>query len=168
MASPLSYSSSQVGQQKRTTQVKGYGRRIRILGGWQPDKSFDYALVPGSFNNQRYLQVLNWIAQNSEQTLQRTGRFTVIVQDNGSSDPSHLAREHWQQWRLQGLYLFFLPPDCSELNQSETQWHQLKADEIAGRIFDNEYDLAKTIMQGMEHRSQQGGYLLERFMFKST
>lgn len=168
LASPVSYSYSRVGQQKRMEQVKGYGRRISILGVWQPDKSFDYALVQGSFNKQRYVQVLNWIAQKSEQTLKRTGRITVIVQDNGSSHTNHLAREHWQQWRLQGLYLFFLPPYCSELNQIETQWHQLKAHEIAGRIFDNEYDLAKTIMQGMEHRSQRGGYLLERFMFKST
>lgn len=63
---------------------------------------------------------------------------------------------------------FFLPPYCSELNQSETQWHQLKAHEIAGRIFDNEYDLAKTIMHAMKNRSQRGGYVLERFMFKST
>lgn len=62
-----------------------------------------------------------------------------------------------------GLYLFFLPPYCSELNQIETQWHQLKAHEIAGKIFDNEYDLAKAIMQGMENRSQQGGYVLATF-----
>lgn len=149
-------------------QVKGYGRRISILGVWQPDKSFDYALVQGSFNKQRYVKVMNWIAQKAEQTLKRTGRLTMIVQDNGSSHTSHFAREHWQQWQSQGLYLFFLPPYCSELNQIETQWHQLKAHEIAGRIFDNEYDLAKAIMQGMENRSHQGGYVLERFMFKST
>lgn len=80
-------------------QVKGYGRRISILGVWQPDKSFDYALVQGSFNKQRYVKVMNWIAQKAEQTLKRTGRLTMIVQDNGSSHTSHLAREHWQQWQ---------------------------------------------------------------------
>lgn len=114
--------------------------RISILGVWHPDKSFDYALVQGSFNKQRYTKVMNWIAQKAEQTLKQTGRITVIVQDNGSPHTSHLARQHWQHWQTQGLYLFFLPPYCSELNHIETQWHQLKSHEIAARIFDNEYD----------------------------
>lgn len=39
-----------------------------------------------------------------------------------------------------GLYLFFLPQYSSEMNLIEAQWHQLKTHEIAGRIFDNEYD----------------------------
>jgi len=28
------------------------------------------------------------------------------------------------------------------MNPIETQWHQLKSHEIAGQMFDNEYDLA--------------------------
>ena len=39
-----------------------------------------------------------------------------------------------------GLYLFFLPQYSSQMNLIEAQWHQLKTHEIAGRIFDNEYD----------------------------
>ena len=54
------------------------------------------------------------------------------------------------------------------MNLIEAQWHQLKTHEIAGRIFDNEYDLAHAIIDGMEHRSIQGGWALERLMFKST
>ncbi|HEY9881760.1 MAG TPA: hypothetical protein V6D29_25135 [Leptolyngbyaceae cyanobacterium] len=50
----------------------------------------------------------------------------------------------------------------------ETQWHQLKTHEIAGRNFDNEYDLANAIIEGMEHRSQQGGWTLERLTLKSA
>lgn len=111
---------------------------------------------------------MNWIAQKSEQTLKKTGRITVIVQDNGSAHTSHLAREHWQQWQSQGLYLFFLPQYSSEMNLIEAQWHQLKTHEIVGRIFDNEYDLAIAIINGMENRSQQGGWILERLMFKSA
>jgi transposase len=67
-----------------------------------------------------------------------------------------------------GLYLFFLPQYSSEMNLIEAQWHQLKTHEIAGRIFDNEYDLAIAIINGMENRSQQGGWILERLMFKSA
>ncbi|WP_225913733.1 transposase [Leptolyngbya ohadii] len=51
------------------------------------------------------------------------------------------------------MYLFFPPPYSSEMNPIEAQWHQLKTHEIAGRIFDNEYDLANAIIDGLEHRS---------------
>lgn len=54
------------------------------------------------------------------------------------------------------------------MNLIEAQWHQLKTHEIAGRIFDNEYDLANAMIEGMENRSQQGEWALERFMFKSA
>jgi putative transposase len=157
-----------MGEQKRIEQVKAYGDRISILGIWQVEQSFDYILVQGSFNKERYVKVMHQIAQKSEQTLKETGRITVIVQDNGSSHTSHLAREHWEQWQSQGLYLFFLPQYSSEMNLIEAQWHQLKAHEIAGRIFDNEYDLANAIIEGMENRSQQGGWTLERLSFNSA
>jgi len=35
-------------------------------------------------------------------------------------------------------------------------------------MFDNEYDLALAVMDGMEARSEQGGYTLKRFRFKSS
>jgi DDE superfamily endonuclease len=169
LASPVSYSYSKIGTQKRLEQFKTiYGSRLSILGIWQPDQSFDYALVQGSFSKERYVKVMNWIAQRAAQTLSETGRLTVVVQDNGSSHTSHLSRSHWEEWREQGLYLFFLPPCCSEMNPIEGQWHQLKTHEMAGELFDNEYDLAMAVMTGMENRSQIAGYTLERFMFKSA
>ena len=59
--------------------------------------------------------------------------------------------------------MFFLPPYCSQMNPIEGEWHQLKSHEIAGQMFDNEYDLAKAVMHGMESRSQAGEYTLFAF-----
>lgn len=84
-------------------EVKSYGDRLSILGIWQIEQSFEYALVQGSFTKESYVKVMNQISQKSEQSLKETGRITVIVQDNGSSHTSHLAREHWEQWQSQGL-----------------------------------------------------------------
>ena len=66
------------------------------------------------------------------------------------------------------LFLFFLSPYCSQMNRIEEQWHQLRTHEIAGRMFEDEYDLALAIMDGMEARSVKGGYTLERFKFNSA
>lgn len=33
--------------------------------------------------------------------------------------------------------MFFLPPYCSDMNRIEDQWHQLKAHELVGRMFED-------------------------------
>lgn len=140
LESPVSYSYSQVGEQKRMEQpLKKYGRRISILGLWQPGKS--------------YILLMDSEATKAAETLARSGLITVVVQDNGSLHKSKLVRQQWQRWQQLGLYIFFLPPYCSQMNHIETQWHQLKSHEIAGQMFDNEYDLAIVVIEGMTARS---------------
>lgn len=166
--SPVSYSYSRVSEQKHLEQVSRRGKRISILGLWQPDKTFEYALAQGGFNGESYLKVMDWVAQKAATTLGQTGRLTVIVQDNGSLHKRDLVRQQWQRWQAQGLFIFFLPPYCSQMNPIETEWHQLKRDGIAGQMFADEYDLAMAVMQGMEARSERGNYSLERFKFNSA
>jgi len=169
LESPVSYSYSQVGEQKRMEQpLRSYGSRISILGLWQPGQGFEYALAQGGFKGESYIKVMDWVALKAAQTLAQTGRITVVVQDNGSLHTSLLVRQQWERWQEQGLYIFFLPPYCSQMNPIETQWHQLKSHEIAGQVFDNEYDLARAVMDGMKARSAAGGYTLERFIFNCT
>lgn len=164
----MSYSYSRVNKQKHLEQVPRRGNRISILGLWQPDKTFEYALAQGGFNGESYLKVMDWVAQKAAITLSDTGRLTVIVQDNGSLHKSDLVRQQWQRWQAQGLFIFFLPPYCSEMNPIETEWHLRERDEIAGQMFADEYDLAMSVMQGMEARSDRGNYSLERFKFNSA
>lgn len=167
--SPVSYSYSRIGVQKRLEQTpKRYGSRISILGLWQPGERFEYALAQGGFKGKSYIQVMDWIAEKAAQTLAQTGRLTVVVQDNGSLHTSQLVQQQWGRWQQLGLFIFFLAPYCSEMNPIETEWHQLKCHEIAGQMFDNEYDLAMAIMDGMKARSEAGGYTLERFIFNCT
>ena len=37
--------------------------------------------------------------------------------------------------------------------------------ELAGRVFDDEYDLALAIIEGLTKRGQQGNFSVERLMF---
>lgn len=166
--SPVSYSYSRIGQQKRLEQVPTRGSRISILGLWQPDQRFEYALAQGGFDGESYLKVMDWIAAKAALTLEQTGRLTVVVQDNSSIHKRQIVRQQWQRWQAQGLFLFFLPSYSAEMNRIEDQWHQLKAYEIAGQMFEDEYDLARAVIKGMEMRSEIGGYPLERFKFNSA
>lgn len=166
--SPVTYSYSRLGTQKQLDQVPTRGNRISILGLWQPDNTFEYALAQGGFNGESYLEVMNWVAQKAALSLAQTGRLTVVVQDNCPIHKRDIVRQHWQRWQEEGLLLFFLPPYSAQMNRIEDQWHQLKTHEIAGQIFEDEYDLAIAVIKGMETRSQTGGYTLERFRFNSA
>jgi hypothetical protein len=163
--SPVSYSYMRQGEQKRLEQSPRRGQRLSILGLWSPDSSFEYALKLGSFKGDSYIRVMDWIADKAAEQLQDTGRLTVVVQDNGSLHTSQQVQDKWPEWQNKGLFIFFLPKYCSQMNPIEGQWHQLKTHELAGRMFEDEYDLAVAVMTGMEDRSRSGEYSLKRFKF---
>jgi hypothetical protein len=165
---PSATAESRVGTQKQLAQVPTRGNRISLLGLWQQDNTFEYALAQGGFDGESYIKVMNWIAEKAARSLVETGRLTVVVQDNCSIHKCDIVQQHWQRWQDQGLVLFFLPPYSAQMNRIEEQWHQLKAHQIAGPMFEDEYDLAMAVIKGMETRSQTGGYTLERFRFTSA
>lgn len=86
--SPVSYSYSRVGEQKVMEQTPRRGRRLSILGRWQPEETFEYALAVDSFRGPSYIKVMDWLAEKAAVSLKQTGKLTVLVQDNG---PLHLS-----------------------------------------------------------------------------
>lgn len=166
--SPVSYSYARTGQQKVLQQTKKRGKRLNILGLYSLGVSFDYGLKLGSFKGDSYLRLMNWQANQAAKRLAKTGQITVIVQDNHPIHKSKEVRQYWNQWQEQGLYLFHLPTYSSEMNLIEVEWHQIKTHELAGRIFEDEYDLAIAVIHGVEARAQKGEYSTERFLFNSA
>ncbi len=163
----MSYSYVKKGEQKHLEQTRRRGKRLSILGLWEPLISFEYGLTLGSFTAESYIKLMNWQAQQAEVRLAESGRITVVVQDNGSLHTSKQVQAQYSQWEEQGLYLFFLPKYCSQMNLIEPEWHQLKTHELAGRMFEDEYDLALAVMEAVEHRGQLGEYSTQRFKFNS-
>jgi len=60
------------------------------------------------------------------------------------------VQQYYQQWQEKGLFLFFLPPYSPQMNRIEDEWLHLKRDELAGRVFEDEYDLSVAIRKGIE------------------
>ncbi|MGF1496263.1 MAG: IS630 family transposase [Elainellaceae cyanobacterium] len=164
----VSYTYYFRGEQKRQEQTERKGRRISILGIFQQGVQFVYGLVVGSFNSERYILMMDEQARQAEQVMKETGRIRVIVQDNGSAHTSKQVQAKWAEWESKGLYVFFLPKYCLEMNPIETEWHQLKTHELVGQMFEDELDLAYAVIDGVEDRAEAGGYSAERFRFPST
>ena len=164
---PVAYSYFFKGEQKRLEQTQRKGNRISILGLLQPLESFAYGLVVGSFNGERYITMMDEQARQAKQKFDETGRIRVIVQDNSPVHTSKKVREKSAEWESLGLYFFFLPKYCSEMNPIESEWHQLKTHELAGQMFEDELDLAYAVIDGINARTEAAGYQAERFRFPS-
>ena len=167
MWSPVSYTYFPQGQQKRIEQTRRRGRRLSILGLIQPLVSFVYGLVLGSFTSKSYLKIMEQQAQIASKHSAETGCITVIVQDNSPIHTSSEVRQRWPEWQEKGLYIFFLPKYCSEMNPIELEWQHVKADELAGQMFEDELDLAYAVIDGVETRAQRANYTTEQFKFNS-
>ena len=175
--------SRKIGQQKIVTQKRRKGRRVNIMGIWEKNQRLEYSLKVGTYKAKSYLRFMNWQAERAMKRLFKTGKPTIIVQDNASIHRSKLAKKHHQNWLQQGLSVFFLPPYSPEMNRIEGQWRRayrlmssssttggfsnraLKRQELGGYVFEDEYDLAKAIIEGLKNRGQQGNYLVERLLF---
>lgn len=57
-----------------------------------------------------------------------------------------------------GSISIYLSTYSSEMNLIETEWHQIKTHELAGRIFEDEYDLTISVIKGVEAFAQRGQY----------
>lgn len=160
------YSYAQQGVQKsiRATRKGGAGASIFLEFGNQ-ECTLLPALMVGTITAPTYVQLMEWQATKAQQHFDATGQITVIVQDNASVHRSQSAQQQVERWQKQGLFLFFLPPESPQMNRIEDEWLHLKRDELAGRVFEDEYDLAIAIIRGIQARAQQGNYGVERFLF---
>jgi putative transposase len=152
------------GEQKHLEQTKRRGRRLSIIGFLQPLISFIYGLVIGGVSRKSYIHMMEQEALEA----QKAGRMRVIVQDNGPIHRCKEVQQLWKKWEYMGLYIFFLPKYCSEMNPIELEWQHLKKDELSGQIFDDELDLAYAVIDGVTARGEKGNYSTERVKFNSN
>jgi transposase len=124
-------------------------------------------LVLGGIKSDAYIKLMDWQAAQLQDDFHKTGVITVIVQDNYTVHKSKKVKEKEKEWKAKGLEFFFLSPYSPELNQIEAEWHQLKTHKLAGRMFEDEYNLAQAVIQGIETRGHKNDYICQRFRFQS-
>ena len=158
------YTYYQRGEQKKIEQTLRRGRRLSIIGFFQPLISFVYGLVIGGVGRKSYIQMMEKEAEESA----ALGRIRVIVQDNGPIHRCLEVQQLWSKWESQGLYIFFLPKYCSEMNPIELEWQHIKKNELAGKMFEDELELAYAVIHGVEVRAERGNHTAQRVKFNSN
>lgn len=119
----------------------------------------------GTLKTPTHLQLMDWQASIAEQHFLATGQITVVVLDNATPHISRTAQQCFERWQQQGLLLFFLPPHSPQMNRIEDEWLHLKRDELASRMFEDEFDLAMAVIEGIETRAKFASYPVHRFRF---
>jgi len=97
--SPI-YSYIKIGKQKIIPQSKKRGKRLNILGIYEPNKGFNYALKLGSFNQETLIKIKAKEAEEAEKLRLKQGQDTGIILDNYSRDKS--ARRNQGKMKLGG------------------------------------------------------------------
>ena len=135
------------------------------MGLLELGQSFEYGLSLKSFESESYIKLINWQASQAEQRLKETGKITIVVQDRGSPHISKLTKANYEQWANKGLYIFLLPSYSPELNHIETEWQRIKEDELAGQMFEDEYELSMAVISAIESRQERNGLQVKRYRF---
>lgn len=97
--SPVSYSWSLAGTQKRQEQTARPGRRVNLIGVWEPDCSFTYGLSVGSITSTTYIRFINEQAKQAQRLFKRTGKITVITQDNARIHTCQAVQQCISDWQ---------------------------------------------------------------------
>ncbi len=166
--SAVVYSYYFKGEQKRQEQTGKRGRRLSVMGLLQPLLGFVFSFVLGSFKSADFIRLMEHQAKIAQKNFRASHRIRVITLDNGSIHTSKAVKAKIPEWESRGLFLFFLPPYCSEMNRIELEWHHIKRDEIRGQMFESETELAYHVLEGIEARGNQHGYAVEYVNLRPT
>ncbi len=135
------------------------------MGLWEENERLEYGLIATTLNSSRYIECLDAQASQAAKRLFKTGKLTVIVNDNASIHKSFKVRQRYSYWEKQGLLIFYQASYHPQMNRMEDQWLHLKRDELKGRVFEDELELVDEIINGMNNRGKQAGFEVERFAF---
>jgi putative transposase len=163
--SPVQYGWIRQGQSKRLEQTAVRGKRVSLIGVLEPEVSFDAAYRIGSISSKEYIEMMDRQADLAADLFQLNRMITVIGQDNSSTHTSKAVQLKIPEWERKGLFLFYLPPYCSEMNPIELEWLHLKRDHLSGQMFVSEDYLMWGIEDALLSRYDSLGLEISYFEF---
>jgi len=142
---PTAYSWCLPGQRKYVKHESPQGRRVNALAAYRPYggpprlEVFTAERTWDSYDLLGFLRALPWA---------KVPR--VVVLDNASLHVSKVVRRTRRSLAAGGLYRYYLPPYCSELNEVEPVFRQVKYQEIPVRSHTTRSGLREAVEGGFD------------------
>lgn len=144
---PTGYSWSLPGQRKRVGYEYPQGRRVNALATYEPSARWLDA-VPF----ERTLTSDDLLAYLRDR-LPAADVPRVVVLDNAGIHTSKVVRAARPELARRGIFLYYLPAYCPELNRIEPIFKQVKHHEMPTRSFTARADLREAVVEGFDtHR----------------
>lgn len=93
--------------------------RLNTLGFLSADQKFGGILQQGSVTSEDVIDAFEMLSHQIEKT-------TVVTVDRASVHTSHAFRAQLATWQKRGLYVYYLPAYCPQLNWIENLWRMVK------------------------------------------
>ena len=116
---------------------------MNIFGLLDPidQKVFPYPTGKGEMIN------TDFMIRSIEDFIPRCKKPTVIILDNAPWHTSEAFKAKREQWREQGLYIFYLPKYSPHLNLIETLWRKIKYEWLRPKDYHSKTALRRRIKE---------------------
>lgn len=93
--------------------------RLNVLGFLSRNNNLESFVFTGTITSDIVIECFNLFANSLQ-------RKTIVVLDNAPIHTSDEFDERIDFWEEKGLFLYYLPPYCPELNLIEILWQRIK------------------------------------------
>ena len=105
---------------------------------WHRCQKFSSFVFEGAVDSNVVISCFDLIAQSLE-------KETVIVLDNAPIHRSEEFQEKIEEWKKQGLKIYFLPTYCPSLNKIEMLWKKLKYEWLSWEAYGSYKNLCREL-----------------------
>lgn len=108
--------------QKKGTTIElpaAHSAQLNVLGFLSKENRLESFIFTGSITSDIVVECFNLFAKSLQ-------RKTILVLDNAPIHTSYEFDDSIDFWEQNGLFLYYLPPYCPELNLIEILWQRIK------------------------------------------
>ena len=95
------------------------GRYLNVVGLMNRKNNLFFEVATTTFNSDKMIDFI-------ERFILQIKQKTVVILDNAPIHKSKKFMKKVKEWKLQDLYIYFLPPYSPELNIIEILWRKIK------------------------------------------
>ncbi len=132
------YGWQQKGQRILLPSVRSENQTVLGFVNKQLDSQF--FLFKGAANSKVAVHCFDAFAESLD-------KKTFVVLDNATIHTSKLFMDNQERWEKKGLFLFFIPPYCPELNLIERLWKEVKYSWLKPQFINDLETLQKQLIQ---------------------
>jgi len=115
--------------------------QINVLGFLRYDGSLTPYVTEGNVDSDIVIACMDHFSEKIR------SRPSLVVIDNASPHRSAKFDAHMENWEARGLFFYFLPPYCPELNRIEMLWRMIKYHWLPLKAYTN----FKSLVESLDH-----------------